>query len=156
MDEAIGMSALGTMDRAIRAYADQPESWKVEHDEVQSCWALEDLMLTGRVLFRALCELDAGLQVLEMKRRDGSTRKFVAGVEELFRIWLEASESGAAELEKLLAEGHEIDGCDEFLCVLEEGRATVGNLDLEARLPSAEVMRALVRPENPDPTRYGN
>lgn len=156
MDEATGMSVLGTMDQAIRSYADQPESWNVEHDEVKFCWALEELMLTGRALFRALCELDAGLQIFEMKRRDGSMRKFVAGVEDLFRLWLETSEGLFANVEGLLAEGHEIDGYDEFLCMLEEGRATVGNLDLEVRLPSAEDMRAFIRPENPDPARYSN
>ncbi len=150
------MSSQGTMDFMVRAYAEHEEEfWKAEHNAVKLCWKLEELMVMGRNLFRLMSDLDGLTQYMQMKQMMIGEQIAPFDRDSNYRPWLARSEYLLTVAQRLIDEGHELVGYDEFHTTVEEARAVHGNMELGADMPSIEEMQTFVTNRNPDPSRYG-
>lgn len=107
------MSSSRLTRRMISAYA-EIEPWKEDHDRALACYAVEDTLSWGLLLFQGLSEEDANwhTHVLESKIPYDEAQE--AELIENYRNWLEASNRLLPTIGQLEEWGFEVRGAHEF------------------------------------------
>jgi hypothetical protein len=148
------MPATSTTYNLISAYAGQ-EPWKRDHDGAMLCRDLEETIAWGINLFRGLNEMEEWLQSGGIEGRNGLHSLDQDEFERAYRLWVKASEAIVRFAEELAHQGLSINGLEKFRAINEEARCQVELWDFEPELRPIEETRALIRPDNPRPDRYG-
>jgi hypothetical protein len=118
------MSSSRLSRRMISAYADI-EPWKEDHDRALFCYAVEDTISWGLLLFQGLSEEDANwhTQVLESKIPYDEAQE--AELIENYRNWLEASNRLLPTIGQLEEWGFEVREAHEFRKKCQEARGVL-------------------------------
>lgn len=148
---------MATISRTRRYVADyaQSEPWKADHDQAMRCQAIEEAMIWGGRLFRAVSEDEARFQSLVFRGELDPDDPVQGQFEDAYRTLLPAFEAVLDAAEACAAHGFTVAGRDDFRLVVDEARCMVGSFDIETEIRPHEELLTLVRPDNPDPARYG-
>jgi hypothetical protein len=139
--------------RLVEAYA-ADEPWKVDHDGAMACRDTEDVIANGISLFQRIVEVDVKSQADGRGASEEVVESCWAEVESLYRSWLGASLKSLARAERLVNEGYDVEGLDEFRATIEDASNVVGNAELEKGIRPLDELKAMAKPDNPRPERY--
>lgn len=147
------MSSVNTVRRMMTNFS---EGWKKDHDQVRACWELEDQAQILIGLFRMMTDLEARLQNRAIRGAIASDGGFIGEMDELYGVWIAVAEDRLAAIRDLVTEEYAVDGSEELARIVEECKAMMANNAMEPDMLPFEEMVPLVRPDCPDPGRYGD
>ena len=148
------MSGNRTTQGMLSAYAER-EAWLDDHHEAMSCLDLEEKLVWGMTVFRAMNKLESTILARSVDGDNHVAVAKLADIDACYRKWLETSEYFLSLAKNFHAKEYEVKGIEDFAATVEEARSMIGNNEMEAGFPPIETLDALIRPENPDPERYG-
>ncbi|MGC1719318.1 MAG: hypothetical protein WA746_10045 [Isosphaeraceae bacterium] len=115
--------------KMLSAYVDL-EPWEEDHDRALACFAIEEAMSFGNLIFRWVSERDAiwHTRVLESKieYNEAEREEWI----EIYRNWLGASERLLLTIARLEGQGFEVRGADEFRRNCDEARGISADDDV--------------------------
>jgi hypothetical protein len=144
------MSALLT-ERMVTGFAETGRD--LTRDPVPA--RVQEFILMVPVMFRMISSIAGRFQQLSIRGVMPFDRESEASFNSMFRDWLAAAESGLADAERLMSEGHSFEGLDDVRLAMEEARHYLDLDEIEAQMPPYEAIAAKVTNRNPDPERYG-
>jgi hypothetical protein len=147
------MDKVHTTRRLVSAYAES-EPWKIEHDRAMQCRDIEDALIWGERLLRAVSEDEKRYQARAARGERAAGDLIQTQIEESYRILGSAFELVLESAEALNAHGFAVEGLDHFRLVVEEARCLLDSFDIEAEMRPTQELSHLAR-GCPRPERYG-
>ena len=151
------MLSMNVTRRMMSAFAEE-EPWKRNHDAVKACWKMEDVLAQGIMLLKWMMEAESKVIRSGATHIEGfaSMDEFFAATKSLYETWIEAARRHLGSAELFVKDGYDVQGIDEFRCVLKDAECMVDNLELESQIPPMADLMKLANRGNPDPGRYGD
>lgn len=108
--------------RKLRAYEEQPEPWKVDHDDAMECYTVEDSVATGIFIFQRICRLDESVHetIIEDEVPKEDVADAATQLAELYRGWLTAFQPLLKMIKEAEDKDYVLQGSDEFRRICKE------------------------------------
>ncbi|MEO6810908.1 MAG: hypothetical protein ABI353_17490 [Isosphaeraceae bacterium] len=147
------MFTIGTTQRLVTAYAES-EPWKTEHDRAMQCQDLEEAMIWGSRLFRAVVEVDEWNQARAIRGEPGPGNVIQDQIEKSYQILALACDRVLKSADALTAHRFAVEGLEEFRLLVEEAWCMAAGFEIEAEMRPIEELLPLAK-GCPRPERYG-
>jgi hypothetical protein len=123
MSQTQTMDRLEFVQRELAGYREYVEEWKLAHDTMSPCWAIEDVIGKAKYVFDGIVHLRAALNSCALGQQAGElyARRF-----HLLREWLDLSERLMFEfVPQLEKEQGELEGARSLRANIEMARAEI-------------------------------
>lgn len=132
------------------------ERWKSDHIEAQLCFDVEESMAWGVRLFEGLKEFDARLESRALAKFDETVPRELDELASLYLMWLQGSEVGLSLAKDFASKGYSLAEFDAFEKAVLEARWICESAAIESQMQPYRESLDRLRPENPNPSRYGD